>query len=129
MRGLTTGSFRTNLEAIPLQGGEHVLSRHHPASARSTDCSCVWWLMDSARFNLAFQTWPQPFHLAFPPGGVWPIVGTIFVPWTTLAYLIVFPGGLVGLDWVWLGLGLLIDLGSHFGGGYRHRDRIRGHRE
>jgi hypothetical protein len=89
----------------------------------------VWWLMDSARFNLAFQTWPQPFHLAFPPGGIWPVVGTIFVPWTTLAYLIVFPGGLVGLDWVWLGLGLLVDLGSHFGGGYRHRDRIRGHRE
>ena len=89
----------------------------------------VWWFMDSARFNLAFQTWPSPFHLAFPPGGFWPLLGTIFVPWTTLAYLVVFPGGVAGLDWVWLGLGLLIDLGSHFGGGYRHRDRIRGHRK
>jgi hypothetical protein len=85
----------------------------------------VWWFMDSARFTLAFQTWPSPFHLTFPPGGFWPLLGTIFVPWTTLAYLIVFPGGVVGLDWVWLGLGLLVDLGSHFGGGYRNRDRIR----
>jgi hypothetical protein len=35
------------------------------------------------------------------------LIGGIFVPWTTLSYLIVFPGGVVGLDWVWLGLGLV----------------------
>jgi len=83
----------------------------------------VWWFMDSARFNLAFRMWPQPLELAFPLW-VWPLVGAVFVPWTTLVYLIVFPGGVVGQDWLWLGLGLLIDLSSHFGGGYRHRDRI-----
>jgi len=83
----------------------------------------VWWFLDSARFNLAFRTWPQPLELAFPLW-VWPLVGAVFVPWTTLVYLIIFPGGVVGQDWLWLGLGLLIDLSSHFGGGYRHRDRI-----
>jgi hypothetical protein len=87
----------------------------------------VWWLMNSARFNLAFNTKNWPLHLPLP-SWVWPLIGAIFVPWTTLAYLVVFPGGVVGLDWFWLGLGLLIDLGSHFGGGYRHRDRIRRHR-
>jgi hypothetical protein len=79
--------------------------------------------MDSARFTLAFRTWPHPLELAFPLW-VWPLLGAIFVPWTTLAYLLIFPGGVVGQGWLWPGLGLLIDLSSHFGGGYRHRDRI-----
>jgi len=83
----------------------------------------VWWLMDSARFNLAFNTEVWPLHFSWP-FWVWPLIGGIFVPWTTLVYLIVFPGGVVGLDWAWLGLGLLLDLSSHLGG-YRHRDRIR----
>jgi hypothetical protein len=52
------------------------------------------------------------------------LLGAIFVPWTTLAYLIVFQGGVVGLDWVWLGAGLVLDLASH-SGGYRNRDRVR----
>jgi hypothetical protein len=86
-----------------------------------------WWAMDPARFNLAFGTWPHPFQLAFPLW-VWPLVGAILVPWTTLAYLVVFPGGVVGLDWLWLGFGLLVDLGSHFGGGYRHRNFLTGRR-
>ena len=83
----------------------------------------AWWFMDSARFNLAFNTPAWPLHLPVP-FWVWPVLGAILVPWTTLAYLVVFPGGIAGLDWLWLGLGLLIDLGSH-GGGYRNRDRIR----
>ena len=86
----------------------------------------VWWFTDSTRFNLAFQTWPHPFQLAFPLW-VWPLAGAIFLPWTTLAYLVVSPGGVVGQDWLWLGLGLLVDLGSHSGGAYRHRDRIPGY--
>jgi len=86
----------------------------------------AWWLIDSARFNLGFSAQVWPVHLAVP-FWVWPLIGAIFVPFTTLAYLVVFPGGVVGLDWLWLGLGLLVDFGS-LGGGYRHRDRIRHHR-
>jgi hypothetical protein len=43
--------------------------------------------------------------------------GVIFLPWTTLAYLIVFPGGVVRWDWAVLGLGLLIDLVARLGTG------------
>ncbi len=86
----------------------------------------IWWLMDSARFNLAFSAkfWPVQLPL---PYWVWPLIGGIFVPWTTLVYLVVFPGGIIGLDWLWLGIGFLIDLSSLFGG-YRNRDRIPGYR-
>ena len=38
-------------------------------------------------------------------------------------YLIVFPNGIVGFDWIWLGLGLLFDVMSYAGGGYGNRER------
>jgi hypothetical protein len=31
---------------------------------------------------------------------IWPLLGLIFLPWTTLMYVIVFP--VIGLDWLWL---------------------------
>jgi hypothetical protein len=69
----------------------------------------VWWLINPARFNLAFDNW------------ILPLLGAIFLPWTMIMYLIVFPGGIVGLDWLWLGLGLLGDIGWYLGGGFRRR--------
>ncbi len=42
-------------------------------------------------------------------------------------YVLVFPGGIIGFDWIWLGLGLLVDIGSHAGGGYTNRNRIPGY--
>ena len=72
----------------------------------------VWWLFATTRFNQAFSAI------------IWPILGIIFAPWTTLMYLIVFPGGVVGFDWFWLGLGILFDLGWYAGGGFGNRDRF-----
>ena len=74
----------------------------------------VWWLINPVRFTLAFGTW------------IWPLLGFILLPWTTLMYLIVFPAGIVGLDWFWLGLGVLADVTSHAGGAWGNRDRLRG---
>jgi len=31
---------------------------------------------------------------------IWVILGIIFLPWTALKYVMVFPGGIVGFDWV-----------------------------
>ena len=73
----------------------------------------VWWLVNTSRFRLAFDAW------------MWPILGLIFAPWTTLAYVLVAPRGVNGLDWIWIVLGILIDLGAYTGGGYGNRNRLR----
>jgi hypothetical protein len=86
----------------------------------------VWWLMDAAPFHLAFNTNVWPIHLAVP-FWIWPLLGIMFLPWTTLAYLLVAPGGVGGMDWLWIGIGVFIDLGSHIGGGYGNRDRLPGY--
>jgi hypothetical protein len=83
----------------------------------------VWWLMDPQRFNLAFGNGVMP-GMAIIPAWLWTLVGAIFLPWTTLAYLLVFPGGIVGTDWIIMGIALAVDLVSH-GGGYRQRGRLR----
>ena len=75
----------------------------------------IWWLTDQARWNLAFDTF------------IWPFLGFIFLPWTTLMYVLVFPGGIDGFDWVWLGMGFLLDICSTAGGGYTNRDRMQGY--
>lgn len=75
----------------------------------------VWWLLRPLYVGGAFTGW------------LLPILGWIFLPWLTLMYIIVYPGGIVGFDWLWLGLGLLADIGSYAGGGYGNRDRIPGY--
>jgi hypothetical protein len=60
---------------------------------------------------------------------IWPALGIIFLPWTTLMYLIVWSPvtGIYGLDWLWLVLAVLADLSTYAGGGYGNRDRIPGY--
>ncbi len=71
----------------------------------------VWSLLDQARWQVTFD------NLLLP------CLGILFLPWTLLAYVLVAPGGVGGLDWVWLVLAFLIDIGS-FSGGYKNRERI-----
>ena len=66
----------------------------------------VWWLLDVARFNLAFDNF------------FWPLLGFLFLPWTTLMYVVVFPGGVNGFDWVWLALAFVADIASYGVSGY-----------
>ncbi len=73
----------------------------------------IWWLIRPGYYMLVFNTW------------IWPLLGLIFLPWTTLMYLIVGGNGIIGFDWVWLGLAVLADLGSYGGGAYGNRDRMR----
>ncbi len=73
----------------------------------------VWWLLQPARWNAAFSSF------------IWPLLGFIFVPWTTMMYVLVIPGGITGFDWVWLGLGLLADFA--WWGGAAGRRRVPGY--
>lgn len=75
----------------------------------------VWWLIRPIYFQTAFQTW------------ILPLLGLIFLPWTLMMYLIVYPGGIIGFDWVWLALGLAADIFSYTGSGYANKDRIPGY--
>jgi hypothetical protein len=69
----------------------------------------VWWLLQPVRWNAAFTNF------------LWPLLGFIFVPWTTIMYVLVFAGGVTGFDWVWLGLGLLADIAWWSGAAARKR--------
>ncbi len=69
----------------------------------------VWWLIDIDRWNAAFSNL------------IWPVVGFFFAPWTTLTWVIIAPGGVSGLDWVILGIGILADVASYSGSLYGNR--------
>ncbi|NTU70727.1 MAG: hypothetical protein HGB10_02755 [Coriobacteriia bacterium] len=72
----------------------------------------LWWLFQPGRIGRTFD------------GFLWPLLGLIFVPWTTLMYVMVYPGGIGGFDWLWLALALFIDLGT-YGGGAKSKSRSK----
>jgi len=72
----------------------------------------VWWLLDPVRWNATFDTF------------LWPLLGIVFLPITTLMYVLVFPGGIDTIDAVWLVIAFAFDLFSWFGGGYGNRQRF-----
>jgi hypothetical protein len=70
----------------------------------------VWWLLDTARWAATFD------------GPLLPILGFVLAPWTTLMYVLVAPGGLTGLDWLWMAVAVVVDLGAIGGGASRRRE-------
>lgn len=76
----------------------------------------VWWLIQPIRFDQALDDrWLLTILL-------W-----LFLPWTLLMYMFVFPGGIVGFDWVILILGLLADIASYSGGFWGNRNQVPGY--
>ena len=63
----------------------------------------LWWIIDDNRVDLAFGSW------------VWPVLGVIFLPWTTLAYLVVWSPvvGVDGWEWIIVALGFVLDLATY----------------
>jgi hypothetical protein len=60
---------------------------------------------------------------------IWPLLGLIFLPFTTLMYAVLHtPGvGLVGWDWFWLFLAALLDIGGAASSARANRDRMPGY--
>jgi len=50
-----------------------------------------------------------------------PLLGLIFLPLTTVIYVLVIPGGLGGFEWLLIIVGFLIDLGAYGGGVFGRR--------
>ncbi len=71
---------------------------------------------------------PVYFSSAFGGSWFWPLLGIIFLPFTTLMYILVWsPGGLVGFDWFWIVLAVMLDIGHMGGVGYANRERVPGY--
>ncbi len=68
----------------------------------------VYWLLVPLRVTTVFNTF------------IWPLLGLIFLPWTTLMYVLIFP--IVSFDWVWLGLALFADIAGYAASAARRKD-------
>ena len=68
----------------------------------------VYWLIAPLRVTTVFNTF------------IWPLLGLIFLPWTTLMYVLIFP--IVSFDWVWLGLALFADIAGYAASAARRKD-------
>jgi len=71
----------------------------------------IWWLVEPLRWSATFGSFFLPF------------LGFLFIPWTTLMYVLVAPNGVSGLDYLWLGLAVAADLASYSAGGVYGRRR------
>ena len=58
----------------------------------------IMWIFGT-RINLVFSSF------------IWPLLGIIFVPYTTIMYILVWSPatGVTGWDWLWVFLGLWLD--------------------
>lgn len=64
----------------------------------------IWWIFGD-KVDAAFSTW------------VWPALGVLFLPWTTLAYVIVWGPvhGVSGAGWLLVAIGIALDLVTYAG--------------
>jgi hypothetical protein len=57
---------------------------------------------------------------------IWPLLGLIFLPFTTIFYCLSWnpvTHGVHGAAWIWVIIGLLLDLGSYASGGRGRQQR------
>ena len=71
---------------------------------------------------------PNYFSAAFGGSWFWPLLGIIFLPFSTLMYVLLWsPTGLAGFDWFWLVLAVVLDIGHWTHTGYTNRERLPGY--
>jgi hypothetical protein len=62
----------------------------------------AWWIFGD-KVDAAFDTW------------LWPLLGLIFLPWTTLAYVLAWGplNGVSGVGWLVVALGFAADIATY----------------
>ena len=76
----------------------------------------IYWIARPAVVDAVFGTF------------IWPLLGLIFLPFTTLMYTLLWNAGtgVSGSDWLWVGIAFLLDLGHYASSAYGNRDKIPG---
>ena len=77
----------------------------------------IWWFSDAARVTGTFAAWPKVLAGLSLPNWAWPLAGLLLMPWLTVGYIWVAPGGVAGWEWAVLAIALLFDLSTHGGSG------------
>jgi hypothetical protein len=98
---------------------------------RSNNAGCLTAFISSFSRIMLLMVWisrPVAWNAAFETA-IWPCLGFLFLPFTTLMYvwLVQGTGQIEGLDWLWLILALLLDVAQLAGAGYANRNRIPGY--
>jgi hypothetical protein len=61
----------------------------------------AWWIFGD-KVDVAFDTW------------IWPLLGLLLLPWTTLFYVIIWSvGGVSGAEWLFVALGVVFDIATY----------------
>lgn len=93
-------------------------------------CGCLLALATVISSRLAlFLVWVfTPFvGRAFNHSFLLPLLGFIFLPFTTLVYALFYtPTGLSPFGWLFIIFAFVVDISSHSGGAYANRGRMRG---
>jgi hypothetical protein len=73
----------------------------------------ILWVARPAMVDAAFGGW------------IFPILGIIFLPFTTLIYVVLYTPrvGVTGWDWLWIGLAALCDI-SHWAASVSRRNQL-----
>jgi hypothetical protein len=72
---------------------------------------------------------PTLFLTPFNGNWIWPLLGIVFLPFTTLMYVIMWtPGiGIQGFEWFWLAMAVFLDISHAAASAQQNRDRIPGY--
>lgn len=72
----------------------------------------AWWIFGD-KVDMTFDSW------------VWPLLGLLILPWTTLFYVIAWSPvvGVDGAKWLFVALGVALDLGTYMARSAKSRYR------
>jgi len=86
-------------------------------------CGCLLLLGAgiAPRLALVFTWIFTPYVSRAFDGVLMPLLGILLLPWTTIAYILLYtPGvGVTGFEWFFVGLAFMVDLASYADGGRR----------